>query len=287
MFASDALKGQTIVITGGGTGLGRAMAERFAELGARLVLAARQLDRLEATATDLEARFGAEALPLSVDIRKPEACESIVRQAAEKFGAITGLVNNAAGNFLCPSEELSPNGFNTVVDIVLKGTWFMTQAVGRYMIDRQIRGSILSILTTYVHSGSAFVLPSAMAKAGLLAMTRSLAVEWGSAYGIRANAIAPGPFPTEGAWSRLFVDGLVEDEMKKRIPFRRWGDHQELANLAVYLMCPGSGYVNGECVAIDGGEMWQGAGEFNAFVQQDRSQVKQMMAAMRPRKKTP
>lgn len=176
MFVSDLLKGQTIIVTGGGSGLGKSMAQRYAELGANVVLAARTFERLEATAKEIEAK-GGQALPVAVDIRDPEACADVVRQAVARFGAVTGLMNNAAGNFLCAAEDLSPNGFSAVVDIVLKGTWFMTQAVGRQMIEQGNGGSIVSILTTYVYTGSSFVVPSAMAKAGLLAMTKSLAVE--------------------------------------------------------------------------------------------------------------
>ena len=284
MFVSDLLKGQTIIVTGGGSGLGKSMAQRYAELGANVVLAARTFERLEATAKEIEAK-GGQALPVAVDIRDPEACADVVRQAVARFGAVTGLMNNAAGNFLCAAEDLSPNGFGAVVDIVLKGTWFMTQAVGRQMIEQGNGGSIVSILTTYVYTGSSFVVPSAMAKAGLLAMTKSLAVEWGSAYDIRVNGIAPGPFPTEGAWAALVPDPkMMEEEAKKHIPMKRFGEHSELANLAAYLMSPMAGYVNGTCMDIDGGEWLQGAGEFNRFVEMDRANVKQLLGAMRPKK---
>jgi NAD(P)-dependent dehydrogenase (short-subunit alcohol dehydrogenase family) len=285
MFVSDLLQGQTIIVTGGGSGLGKSMATRYAELGANVVLAARSFERLEATAQEIEGR-GGQALPVAVDIRDPDACAAVVTQAVERFGGVTGLMNNAAGNFLCPAEDLSPNGFSAVVDIVLKGSWFMTQAVGRQLIAQGRGGSIVSILTTYVYTGSSFVVPSAMAKAGLLAMTKSLAVEWGSAYDIRVNGIAPGPFPTEGAWSALVPDPkAAEEEAKKRIPMKRFGDHAELANLAAYLMSPMAGYVNGTCIDIDGGEWLQGAGEFNRFVELDRANLKQLLGAMRPKKK--
>jgi len=275
MFTDDLLADQTIIVTGGGSGLGKSMATRFAALGADVVIAARTLERLEAAAEEIEAATGRSVLPVAVDIRDPEACEGVVKAAVERFGKVTGLMNNAAGNFLCPSEDLSVNGFNAVVDIVLKGTWFMTQAAGKQMIAAGGGGAIVSILTTYVYTGSSFVLPSAMAKAALLAMTRSLAVEWTSAYDIRLNAIAPGPFPTDGAWAALVPDPkAAEEEVRKRIPLKRFGEHSELADLAAYLMSPMSGYINGTCVDIDGGEWLQGAGEFNRFVEYDRANLK-------------
>ena len=285
MFQPDLLKDHAIIVTGGGTGLGKAMATRFAELGANVVLAARNLERLEGAAKELRAATGREVVPVACDVRDPEACAKLVETAVGALGDLYGLVNNAAGNFLAATEDLSPRGFEAVVDIVMKGSFFTTQAVGRRLIEQGKGGSILSILTTYVHSGSAFVVPSAMAKAGVLAMTRSLAVEWGSAYGIRLNAIAPGPFPTEGAWSALVPGAGFEEAMKAKIPLGRLGDPRELGDLAAFLVSRGSGFINGACVDIDGGEQLQGAGEMNAFVQQDRAQVKAMFAAMRPAKK--
>lgn len=285
MFSDDLLRDQTIIVTGGGSGLGKSMATRYAELGANVVIAARTLERLEAAAEQITSATGREVLPVAVDIRDPGTCEDLVKAAVDRFGEVHGLMNNAAGNFLCPSEDLSVNGFNAVVDIVLKGTWFMTQAVGKQMIAQKKGGAIVSILTTYVYTGSSFVLPSAMAKAALHAMTKSLAVEWGSAYDIRLNAIAPGPFPTDGAWAALVPDPkAAEEEVKKRIPLGRFGDHAELANLAAYLMSPMSGYINGTCVDIDGGEWLQGAGEFNRFVEFDRDNLKMLLSAMRPKK---
>ena len=261
MFKVDLLSGKTFLITGGGSGLGKSMARRFGELGANLVIMSRKLDVLEQAASELR-KTGAEVLPLECDVRKPAQIHSTVQSAVEKFGQIDGLVNNAAGNFISPTELLSEGGFKVIVDIVLNGTFNVTQAVGKEMIKVK-GGTILNIVTTYAWTGSGYVVPSACAKAGVLALTRSLAVEWAK-YGIRTNAIAPGPFPTEGAWNRLVPPGLgIEKTMKKRIPLKRFGEHIELSNLAAYLMADGSGYINGEVVTIDGGEWLKGAGEFN------------------------
>jgi NAD(P)-dependent dehydrogenase (short-subunit alcohol dehydrogenase family) len=284
MLVSGALKDKAIIVTGGGTGLGRSMATRFSELGAKVVIAARKLDRLEATAREIKEKTGGEVLAVACDVRVPESTEAMVARCVEAFGKVDGLVNNAAGNFLCAAEDLSPNGFDAVVGIVMKGSFLATRAVGRRMIEQGKGGAILSILTTYAWTGSAFVLPSAMAKAGVLAMTRSLAVEWATEYGIRVNAIAPGPFPTEGAWNALMPTPDLEEQAKERIPLKRFGEHIELANLAAYLMSDYAGYVNGECITIDGGEWLKGAGEFNRFCDLDRSNVKQMLRAMRPKK---
>ena len=284
MFEADLLKGKTIIVTGGGTGLGRSMAARYAELGANLVLASRNLDRLEETAAGMRKDTGAEVLAVQTNVKHHEEVAAMVDRTVQTFGSVDGLLNNAAGNFLCPTEDLTPGGFDAVVDIVMRGSFFATQEVGKRMIAQGTGGSILSILTTYVFPGSSFVVPSAMAKAGLLAMTRSLAVEWGSAYGIRVNAIAPGPFPTEGAWSRLMA-GDLEEEAKRRIPLGRFGEHSELADLAVFLMSDKVAYINGECVVIDGGGVLQGAGEMNAYVNLPRDDVRRMMKALKPEKR--
>ncbi len=277
MFEKDLLQDQVIVVTGGGSGLGRSMAERFASLGARLVLCSRRLEVVERAAEEIEASTGSEVLGLSCDVRELDQVEGVVTRAVERFGRVTGLVNNAAGNFLAQTETLSSNAFKTVVDIVLNGTFHATLACGRQMIE-QGGGTVLSIATTYAWTGSAFVVPSACAKAGVVAMTRSLAVEW-ARYGVRCNAIAPGPFPTEGAFSRLMPPGVEEAALRK-IPLRRFGDHEELANLASYLMSPGSGYVNGEIVTIDGGE-WLNGGEFNHFTSLPDEQIDGMFEQLR------
>ncbi len=281
MFQKDLLDGQTILVTGGGTGLGRAMTERFAGLGARLGIFGRRSEPLEETAGAIREAGGTAAWT-SADVRDPEKVEAAVAALEDELGPFTGLVNNAAGNFLAPSEDLSPNAFNAVVQIVLYGTYHSTMALGRRWIERGTPGHILSIVTTYAWMGSAFVLPSACAKSGVLAMTRSLAVEWG-AYGIRSNAIAPGPFPTEGAFSRLMPPGYAE-QAKKANPLGRFGEPSELADLAAYLFSPMATYLTGECVVIDGGEWLKNGQEFSKFTDMPRDKLKAQMAAMKPKK---
>ncbi len=283
MFEAGLLRDKTFIITGGGTGLGKAMGQRFGELGANLVITSRKIDVLEKTAAEM-AVTGMDVLPVECDVRKPVQVHEVVNQTIEKFGRIDGLVNNAAGNFVSPTELLSEGGFKVVVDIVLNGTFNFTHAVGSRMI-KDGGGTILNIVTTYAWTGSGYVVPSACAKAGVLALTRSLAVEWAK-YDIRSNAIAPGPFPTEGAWSRLVPPGLgIEKAMKKRIPLKRFGEHIELANLATYLMSDGAGYINGEVVTIDGGEWLKGAGEFNDLEKIPQAVWKGLGALRRGRKK--
>ena len=261
MFDVQLLKGKTIIVTGGGTGLGKSMATRFAELGADLVITSRRQNVIDETAKALR-EHGGKVLAISCDVRDTEQVESMVEQTVSEFGTIDILLNNAAGNFISPTENLSSNAFRTIVDIVLNGTFHCTQAVGKVMRKNK-SGVILNIVTTYAWTGSGYVVPSACAKAGVLAMTRSLAVEWAK-YGIRTAAIAPGPFPTKGAWSRLAPPGLgIEKKMKERIPLKRVGEHIELANLATYLISDQAAYINGEVVTIDGGEWLKGAGEMN------------------------
>jgi NAD(P)-dependent dehydrogenase (short-subunit alcohol dehydrogenase family) len=263
MFQNDLLKGRTILITGGGTGLGRSMALRFAELGANLFLVGRRKEPLEETAEAIRAK-GARAAHASADVRDFAAVENVVAAAEKELGSVDTLVNNAAGNFIARTEKLSPNAFNAVVGIVLQGTFHFTLALGRKWIAAKQPGNILNIVTTYAstNAGSGFVVPSACAKAGVLAMTRSLAVEW-ARHRIRLNAIAPGPFPTEGAFSRLMPSKEFEERAKNSHPMKRFGRHEELANLAAYLLSSQADYVNGECVVIDGGLWLRGAGEFN------------------------
>ena len=261
MFDAQLLIGKKIVVTGGGTGLGKSMAARFAELGADLVITSRRQNVIDETAKEL-SKHGGKVLAISCDVRDPDQVESMVKETVSNFGKIDILLNNAAGNFISPTENLSSNAFKTVVDIVLNGTFHCTQAVGKVMRKNKT-GVILNIVTTYASTGSGYVVPSACAKAGVLAMTRSLAVEWAK-YGIRTVAIAPGPFPTKGAWSRLAPPGLgIEKKMKNRIPLKRVGEHIELANLATYLISDQAAYINGEVVTIDGGEWLKGAGEMN------------------------
>lgn len=284
MFEIDLLKGKTIIITGGGTGLGKSMAVRFAELGANLVLTSRRQDVLDETSAEIKQATGAKILTVAADIRSPEQVTDMVAQSVSRFKKIDGLLNNAAGNFISPTEKLSENAFKTIVDIVLLGSFNCTLNAGREMI-KSGGGNILSIVTTYAWTGSGYVVPSASAKAGVLAMTRSLAVEWAK-YNIRSNAIAPGPFPTKGAWSRLVPPGLnVEKKMKERVPMNRFGKHEELANLAAYLMADGSAYINGDVITIDGGEWLKGAGQFNALDKVPQLAWKAMAAARRRKKK--
>lgn len=261
----NALQGKTIVVTGGGTGLGKAMSVYFSELGANVVIASRKLDVLEASARDIESRTGNPVLPLACDIRDIKEVERLLEESVAKFGQVDVLVNNAAGNFISPTERLSANAFSTIIDIVLKGTANCTLTFGKYWIENKISASVLNIVTTYAFTGSGYVVPSAVAKGGVLTMTRSLAVEWGK-YGIRHNAIAPGPFPTKGAWDRLLPGDLAAKfDFKTRVPLKRVGDHQELANLAAFLVSDFAGYINGEVITIDGGEWLQGAGQMNGM----------------------
>lgn len=263
MLRDGALKGQTIIVTGGGTGLGRSMGKYFLELGANLVITSRKMEVLEKSAAELEEETGGKVLPVACDVRDYEQVENVLKVTEDKFGTIHGLLNNAAGNFVSPTERLSNRAFDTIIDIVLKGSTNFTLALGKKWIEQKQAGTVLNIVTTYAWTGSGYVVPSACAKAGVLAMTRSLAVEWAK-YKIRLNAIAPGPFPTEGAWSRLLPGDLVKKfDPAKLVPVGRVGDHQELANLAAYLMSDYSAYVNGEVVTIDGGEWLMGAGEFS------------------------
>lgn len=263
MLKEDALKGQTIIVTGGGTGLGRSMGKYFLELGANLVITSRKMEVLEKSAKELEEETGGKVLPVQCDVRDYAQVENVLAETEKHFGQIHGLLNNAAGNFVSPTERLSNRAFDTIIDIVLKGSTNFTLALGKKWIEQKQAGTVLNIVTTYAWTGSGYVVPSACAKAGVLAMTRSLAVEWAK-YKIRLNAIAPGPFPTEGAWSRLLPGDLVKKfDPAKLVPIGRVGEHQELANLAAYLMSDYSAYVNGEVVTIDGGEWLMGAGEFS------------------------
>ena len=283
MFKNDLLKNKTIIITGGGTGLGKSMATRFGELGANLVLTSRSKEVLDEAAQDINDKTGAEILTVSTDIRHSDQVTEMVNKAVDKFGDIDCLLNNAAGNFISPTENLSENAFRTIIDIVLVGTFNCTQAVGKAMRESG-GGVILNIVTTYAFTGSGYVVPSACAKSGVLAMTRSLAVEWAK-HGIRTNAIAPGPFPTKGAWKRLVPPGLnIEKKMIERVPLKRFGGHDELANLASYLMADESGYLNGEVITMDGGEWLKGAGQFNALEKMPNLAWKAMALARRKKK---
>ncbi len=263
MLKENALEGKVIVVTGGGTGLGKAMSKYFSELGAKVAIASRKLEVLEKTAGEISIESGNEVLPVQCDVSNYANVEKMKSAVIEKFGKIDVLVNNAAGNFISPTERLSNRAFDIIVNIVLKGGYNCSLSFGKYWIESKRSGTVLNIVTTYAWTGSAYVVPSAVSKAGMLALTRSLAVEWAK-YGIRFNAIAPGPFPTKGAWERLLPGDLVEKfDFRKKVPLRRVGEHQELANLAAYLVSDYSAYINGEVVTIDGGEWLQGAGQFN------------------------
>jgi len=264
MLRDNALQDKVIVVTGGGSGLGKSMTKYFMELGARVAITSRDLDKLKTTAAELEQETEGKCLAVQCDVRHYDQVENMLAEVLSAYGKVDVLLNNAAGNFISPTERLSANAFDTVIDIVLKGSKNCTLAFGKHWIDtKQEKSTILNIVTTYAWTGSAYVVPSATAKAGVLAMTRSLAVEWAK-YGIRSNAIAPGPFPTKGAWDRLLPGDLKEKfDLAKKVPLKRVGDHQELANIAAYLVSDFSAYVNGEVITIDGGEWLKGAGQFN------------------------
>ena len=265
MLREDALKGKTIVITGGGTGLGKAMGIYFLKLGANLVITSRKQDVLQKTADEMEEKTGGKVLAVACDVREVAQVDQVLAKTLERFGHVDVLLNNAAGNFISPTERLSANAFSSIIDIVLKGTVNCTLAFGKHWIKEKQTATVLNIITTYAFTGSAYVVPSACAKGGVLALTRSLAVEWGK-YSIRTNAIAPGPFPTKGAWERLLPGDLAKKfDFKNRVPLKRVGEHQELANLAAFLVSDFSGYINGEVITIDGGEWLQGAGQMNGL----------------------
>jgi NAD(P)-dependent dehydrogenase (short-subunit alcohol dehydrogenase family) len=263
MLKENALKDKVILITGGGTGLGKAMGRYFSELGAKLIITSRKMDVLNKTAEEISSQTKNEVFPFACDVSDYKQVEDLLNASINKFGRVDGLVNNAAGNFISPTERLSNKAFDIIINIVLKGTYNCTLAFGKHWIKSKQKATVLNIVTTYAWTGSAFVVPSAAAKAGVLAITRSLAVEWAK-YGIRFNAIAPGLFPTKGAWERLLPGDLQNQfDLKKKVPLQRVGDHQELANLAAYLISDFSSFINGEVITIDGGEWLNGAGQFN------------------------
>jgi NAD(P)-dependent dehydrogenase (short-subunit alcohol dehydrogenase family) len=278
LFQKDLLKGRRILVTGGGTGLGLSMGRRFLELGAALVICGRREAVLKEAAYKLTAETGGSVSAHPCDIRDAAEVEAMIGRVWEE-APLDALVNNAAGNFIARTEELSPRAVDAVLNIVLHGTAYVTLACGRRWLAEKRRASVLSIITTYAWTGSAYVVPSAMAKAGVLALTRSLAVEWGGR-GIRLNAIAPGPFPTPGAWERLVPRPELAREFETKNPLGRVGDHAELANLASFLLSDGAGYINGEAVTIDGGEWLMGAGQFNFLRQMSDAD----WASLKPKK---
>ena len=280
MFAPDTLKDMNILVTGGGSGLGLAMATRFVSCGANVAICGRTEGKLENAAKELR-QSDSKIITYVVDVRDYDAVGEMIRELNDEYGLLNGLVNNAAGNFLSASEDLSPNGFKSIVDIVLHGTFNCTQHFGRHLIETKKNGSVLNIVTTYTETGSAFVLPSACAKAGVQALTNTLAYEWAT-YGIRLNAIAPGPFPTTGAWSRLMPDEKSQELYLNRIPLHRFGNHEELANLAVFLMSDLSPYITGADIVIDGGERLN-SGQFNFLSNlMPREELKALFQKMKP-----
>jgi len=251
MFEPHLLNGQVAVITGGGTGIGLAIAKRLGSLGARIAIASRDSKNLEAGSAALR-EAGVDALAIQLDVRKPEQVDEMVERTVKHFGSLDLLVNNAAGNFICRAEELSPNGWNAVIGIVLNGTFYCSRAVGRYMIARKRGGSIVSILANYVWTGSPGTIHSAAAKAGVMSMTQTLAVEWAS-HGIRVNAVAPGPIESPGAAKQLWSTPAAVDRITSMVPMRRWGTPEEVADAVAFLAAPQSGYITGEVLTIDGG----------------------------------
>jgi len=263
MLPSDTFKDKSILITGGGTGLGKSIGKHILELGGKIIITSRRNEVIEETANEFNELYPDSALHVAGDVRNIEDVENVIKTGFEKFGSIDMLINNAAGNFISPTERLSANAFSVIIDIVLKGTCNYTLILGKKWIDNKIEGTILNIATTYAMTGSGYVIPSAAAKGGVLTLTRSIAAEWAK-YNIRCNAVAPGPFPTEGAWSRLVPPGFSKFmDLKKRVPLKRVGEHQELANLCAYLLSDYSAYITGEIITIDGGEWIYNAGQFS------------------------
>ena len=283
MLKENSLEDKVILVTGGGSGLGKSMVKYFLELGANVVITSRREEVLNEVAKEFNSKYNSEVFPIACDVRKIDEVENVINESYKKFGKIDCLVNNAAGNFISPTERLSTRAFDAVIDIVLKGTINFTLTLGKKWINDKSVGNILNIVTTYSWTGSGYVVPSACAKAGVLSMTRSLAVEWAK-YKIRSNAIAPGPFPTKGAWERLLPGDLKEKfDPSKKIPVGRVGEHHELSNLAAYLLSDYSSYINGEVITIDGAEWLKGAGQFN-HLEMISDQMWDMFEMMRKKK---
>lgn len=261
MFTADLLAGQTAIITGGGTGLGLATAQRFASLGANVVLASRTQAHLDDGASAILAAVpGAQVLTVAMDVRRPEDVDRMVTASVERFGAVDILINNAAGNFVCKAEDLSPNGWNSVINIVLNGSFYCSRAVGRHMIARGRGGAIVSILANYVWTGSAGTIHSAAAKAGVMSMTQTLAVEW-ARHKIRVNAVAPGPIESPGAAKQLWASDADVERITGMVPLKRWGQPREVADAVTFLVSPLSSYITGDVLTIDGAA-WLGRGTF-------------------------
>ena len=279
MFKKDLLKNKRILVTGGGTGLGKEMASHYAEHGAELYICGRRLNVLEETANELKEKFNAKVHFETLDIRASKDVDDYIERIFEE-GPLDGLVNNAAGNFISPTKDLSHKGFDAIANIVFHGTFYITHSVGKRWIEQKLKGSIISILTTWVWTGSPYVVPSAMSKSGLHAMTQSLAAEWGK-YGIKVNAIAPGPFPTKGAWDRLNPGGDNDSDFMGSVPVGRLGEMNELQNLATFLMADGCDYLTGQTIAIDGAQYLTGGGTFSALDKVSEEDWEQLRAMIR------
>jgi NAD(P)-dependent dehydrogenase (short-subunit alcohol dehydrogenase family) len=247
------MNGKVIIVTGGSSGMGKYMAKRFVQEGANVVITGRRLEALEETKKEIESSAG-KVLPIQMDVRDPELVAEMVRRTDKEFGKIDALINNAAGNFICPAEKLSINGWNSVINIVLNGTFYCSREVGNYWISRGQKGSIINMVATYAWNAGAGVIHSACAKAGVLAMTRTLAVEWGRKYGFRVNAIAPGPIERTGGAERLWESEEAARRTINSVPLGRLGTPEEIAALASFLLSDEAAYINGECITIDGGQ---------------------------------
>ena len=278
MFKDDLLKGKRILVTGGGTGLGKEMASHYAQHGAELYICGRRENVLKETSDQLKSEYGVNVHYESLDIRASEDVDNYIQRIFDD-GPLDGLVNNAAGNFISPTKDLSHKGFDAIANIVFHGTFYMTHSVGKRWIEAKHKGSIISILTTWVWTGSPYVVPSAMSKSGINTMTQSLAAEWGK-YNIKVNAIAPGPFPTKGAWERLNPKGDDESSMGS-VPLGRVGEMGELQNLATFLMADGCDYLTGQTIAIDGAQYLTGGGTFSGLDKLSDEDWEQMRAMIR------
>lgn len=244
------MNGKVIIVTGGSSGMGKYMAKRFADEGAHVVITGRRKEALDEAANEI----GGSVLPIVMDVRKPELVAAMVKETDGRFGKIDALINNAAGNFICPAEKLSINGWNSVIDIVLNGTFYCSREVGNYWIEKGQKGSIINIVATYAWGAGAGVIHSACAKAGVLTMTRTLAVEWGKKYGFRVNAIAPGPIERTGGAEKLILSEEMEKRVKDSVPLGRFGTPEEIAGVASFLLSDAAAYINGECITVDGGQ---------------------------------
>jgi len=279
MFKEDLLKNKRILVTGGGTGLGKEMASHYAQHGADLYICGRRENVLKDTATEIEDKYGVKVKYETLDIRASSDVESYIDGIFQEV-PLDGLVNNAAGNFISPTKDLSHKGFDAIANIVFHGTFYITHSVGKRWIEQKLKGSIISILTTWVWTGSPYVVPSAMSKSGLHAMTQSLAAEWGK-YGIKVNAIAPGPFPTKGAWDRLNPGGDNDSDFMGSVPVGRLGEMNELQNLATFLMADGCDYLTGQTIAIDGAQYLTGGGTFSGLDKVSEEDWEQLRAMIR------